>query len=338
MSPLHHHFELGGWAGDEGDAYVLDCFGARFARRCGADAMNERRDVRRAASRSSSSASGVAGSQAARCCARAVRPSMRPTRENPNCSPPRSQRSSAIGASFVAPERDRYDCAGADVGGPFSRRPAQWRARAPGAGRAASRSISEIEVAYRICAAPIVAVTGTKGKTTTTALDRRALRARRPVDARRREYRQRADCGDRRRGARRLGDRRSFVVPTRVDPVVQAAHQRDPERHARSSRPIPFDGRVYRSKIPDLRESEAGRYVRRQPRRPGRRFARRPEGAKRASAPARSGSAGPRTASTALYVRDERDRVRAADRRSAPGRNHAASPRSRCAARTTSRT
>ena len=36
---------------------------------------------------------------------------------------------------------------------------------------------SEIEVAYRMCKAPIVAVTGTKGKSTTTALIGHLLRA-----------------------------------------------------------------------------------------------------------------------------------------------------------------
>lgn len=75
----------------------------------------------------------------------------------------------AIGASFVAPERiDTIAPAltsavlspGVPLNGALVRRVQD--ARVP--------VYSEIEVAYRLCAAPIVAVTGTKGKTTTTAL------------------------------------------------------------------------------------------------------------------------------------------------------------------------
>ncbi len=74
---------------------------------------------------------------------------------------------------------------------------------------------SEVEVAYRICKAPIVAVTGTKGKTTTTALVGAFFAAAgRTVHVG-------GNIGNAliretaARGGRRLGHRRGLVVPAR---------------------------------------------------------------------------------------------------------------------------
>ena len=195
---------------------------------------------------------------------------------------------------------------------------------------------SEVEVAYRICAAPIVAVTGTKGKTTTTALIGALFAAAGQDRARGRQHRQRADPRDGGREGGRLGDRRGVVVPARVDPLVQAEDLADPQRDAGSSRPLPVDGRVRRSEDAHLRQPRSGRHVRGQPRRSDRRV-----GAGRGQQPHQDARAVVRERTAphhhAVPARSV-DRVRAADGRSAPDRDHDARARSRCWAATTWRT
>jgi UDP-N-acetylmuramoylalanine--D-glutamate ligase len=82
----------------------------------------------------------------------------------------------SFGASFVEADDvggilDRLDCAVLSPGVPPTSRIARrmHQANVP--------VVGEIELAYRLCKAPIVAVTGTKGKSTTTALIGHLLRA-----------------------------------------------------------------------------------------------------------------------------------------------------------------
>ena len=70
----------------------------------------------------------------------------------------------------------------------------------------------EIELAYRLCNAPIVAVTGTKGKSTTTALIGHLLRGCGLQVRSRREHRQSADQRGARGRSERLGRRGSFII------------------------------------------------------------------------------------------------------------------------------
>lgn len=81
----------------------------------------------------------------------------------------------ALGAAFVAPNDlqiaiDQLDYAIVSPGVP----PGAAPARAVAAARVPA--IGEVELAYALCAAPIVAITGTKGKSTTTALIGHLLR------------------------------------------------------------------------------------------------------------------------------------------------------------------
>jgi UDP-N-acetylmuramoylalanine--D-glutamate ligase len=82
----------------------------------------------------------------------------------------------SFGASFIEAADvggivDRLKCAVLSPGVPPTSRIARWmnQANVP--------VLGEIELAYRLCKAPIVAVTGTKGKSTTTALIGHLLRA-----------------------------------------------------------------------------------------------------------------------------------------------------------------
>jgi UDP-N-acetylmuramoylalanine--D-glutamate ligase len=109
---------------------------------------------------------------------------------------------------------------------------------------------SEVEVAYRICKAPIVALTGTKGKSTTTALIGAIFRA----------------AGKTTYVGGNIGN--ALIHETAIakpDDWVQAARVVHSQYHPRSSRPLSLDGRVCRSEVSHLRQSRTGRYVRGQP-------------------------------------------------------------------------
>ncbi len=177
--------------------------------------------------------------------------------------------------------------------------------------------MGEIELAYRLCKAPIVAVTGTKGKSTTTALIGHLLRG----------------CGRQARVGGNIGNplikeiaggdvcrldrRRGLVVSARNDSRVQTARRRLTQHRARPSRPVPFDGRVCRSQVPHLRQSVDERLVRRQPRRSENRSPRvAPRQRSRPSAPA------------LVHARRERTRHDVSTRRShnlRPGHRRSAS-------------
>ncbi len=176
---------------------------------------------------------------------------------------------------------------------------------------------SEVEVAYRLCKAPIVAVTGTKGKTTTTALVG-ALFA-----AAGKTVHVGGNIGNAliRETANAAAD--DWVVAEvssfQLESIRSFKPKRlaDPQRHARPPRPLPLDGRVRGSEVPHLHKPRAGRHVRGQPRRSDRRVRvgrpeRRPRARahdvvlERAAPPVDAVPAQPRA-----------DRLRAADRRPA---------------------
>ena len=96
---------------------------------------------------------------------------------------------------------------------------------------------SEMDLVFERCRARICGITGTNGKTTTTALRRRDPRARRRARPSRREHR-----GDHarppRRGRRhRLGGPRALVVPDRVGARAALRDRVRAQRHPRSPRP-----------------------------------------------------------------------------------------------------
>ena len=128
----------------------------------------------------------------------------------------------AFGARFVAPAE--LEVLAQIVHAPCSR-PAFRSRRARAARRARQRSrYRRIEVAYRLCKAPIIAMSGTKGKSTTTALvghicagwkKRSSSAATSAIHSFARRRRQRPNG---------LGGRRGVLVSARNDSLVQAAH------------------------------------------------------------------------------------------------------------------
>ena len=97
--------------------------------------------------------------------------------------------------------------------------------------------IGEIELAAQFLPGPIVAITGSNGKTTTTTLAGEIMTARGLLRAGRRQHRHARDFAGR---ARQAGDRdraRGFELSTGNDSDLPSESRGGVERHARSSRP-----------------------------------------------------------------------------------------------------
>ena len=332
MSPLHHHFELGGWP----ETKVTTRFWSRrrwYSSLAGVAvrAMTARR-VRRD-ERVLVIGLGRSGRASVAVLRRARRRRVwRPTRSR---RPSWRRRCAEVEARRRAVRRARrarrvlaeVDVAVLSPGIPLNADLVRriQAARVP--------VFSEIEVAYRICR-------------------RRSSRSPEPK-GRRRRRRSSARCSAQagfttyvggnignaliaetaRTRPRGLGDRRGVVVPARVDPLVQAAHRDDHQHLARPPRPLSLDGRVRRSEVPHLREPGPGRHVRRQPRRPDRRRARR--GGSASSRDPRARRCGTRASRTALTDALRAQRARSSTRRRPAIRGRSTScrsMRSRCSA------
>ena len=311
MSPLHHHFELGGWPETKVTArfWLASLLSASSASLVVARTMNApitsgRFDRTNACS---SSASDAAGARASTCCAARRPRSTRPTKSRAEKLGDGARRTRRVRRAVrragrrwreILPQRHGRRCS----------RPAS-RSTANSCGACKPRGVpvfSEVEVAYRICKAPIVARDRDEGQDDDDGADRRDLRARAGKTT---------HVGGNIGNAlidetaiaepERLGHRRGVVVPARVDPLVQAAHL----AASSTSRPIistaiirwtstpkrsfassPIRGRATRSSATSTTAIVA--------RCAGR-------GQRTASRRARSGSRTSRTATTTLYVRDE---------------------------------
>ena len=120
--------------------------------------------------------------------------------------------------------------------------------------------LSELELAYRFCLCPIVAITGTNGKTTTTELIAAML----------------TGCGKRTAAAGNIGHAFSDAVEASagLDALVlevssfqlekieqfRAEHRGVVEHHARPPRPLRVDGRVRGGEVLGFHEPAAGRH------------------------------------------------------------------------------
>ena len=232
---------------------------------------------------------------------RARRRGRRHGREGRRRARRRCRRSTACAGSSAATPRRSSTASTSSSSRPGS------RSRCPIFDAARARAIpvvSEIELASRLLPGVVVGITGTNGKSTTTALAAALLRAA-GHDA--------VACGNfgtpwisfatkARRERERLGPedvgRRALVLPARGHPAVRARRRRPPEPHARPPRPLPLDGRLRRREGADLREPARGAGRRPQRGRPARR-------ADPAARPALRVLAGTRSRRSAPWLKDD---------------------------------
>ena len=119
--------------------------------------------------------------------------------------------------------------------------------------------ISEIELGARLLPNPLLGVTGTNGKTTTTALLGAILEAGGVPGRGRREHRAAADVARRRRRRRRVDRVRALVLPARGRRDAAAAGRGADEPRARPPRPARVVRRLRRREAPRVRAPGAGR-------------------------------------------------------------------------------
>ena len=182
---------------------------------------------------------------------------------------------------------------------------------------------SEVEFAGRFLANPVVGITGTNGKTTTTELTGAVFRDARPAGRRRRQHRPRPGRHARRDPAGRDGGGRALQLPARAHRAVPAGRGRPPQPRGGPPRPARHLPRLRGREAAHLREPDAGRRGaavrrrRRHPRGAGRRAAGRPGPARLVLRPAGEGR---RAGRRGAHRRPRRRRraVGAGARRAAP--------------------
>ncbi len=130
--------------------------------------------------------------------------------------------------------------------------------------------IGELELAWRWISGPVIAITGTKGKSTTTTLDRSHAGGRRAKGAGRRQHRRAVERAGRRVDAGDDPRRRDEQLSARDDHVVPAVDCRLAELRRRPPRPASGCVVVRGGEGADLREPDRRRLGGGERRRPAR--------------------------------------------------------------------